>query len=120
MWFSDFFTYLLGSNERKEHVECNLDSIDEDKTMLGGDEFEVHSVDNWPNLPRTLYGSEKIILDFISNSWETVSGNKSEVGEENSHEEWTPDDLIDEYLGCNCLTVGSRDLFVEPVVEVMS
>ena len=28
-------TLLLGANERKEHVECNLNSVDKDQTVLG-------------------------------------------------------------------------------------
>lgn len=47
---------LLGSKEGKEHVERNLDGVNEDKTVLGGDEFEVDSVDKRPHLPGSLHG----------------------------------------------------------------
>jgi len=42
---------LLGSNDRKEHVEGDLHTVDKDKTVLGGNEFKVDSVDERPDLP---------------------------------------------------------------------
>jgi len=42
---------FLGSKQGKEHVECNLYSVDVKKTVLGGDELEVDGVDDWPYLP---------------------------------------------------------------------
>lgn len=49
---------LAASNDGKEHVESNLDSVDKDQTMLSRDEFEVDSMDDWPNLPRSLTGGK--------------------------------------------------------------
>ena len=56
--------------------------------MLVGDELEVDGVDNGPDLPGTLAGSEKIALDLLSNGGEGVSVDQSEVSEEDSHEAW--------------------------------
>ena len=41
----------LASNYGKEHVEGNLDSVNECNSVLGGDEAEVDCVDQWPYLP---------------------------------------------------------------------
>mmetsp|Transcript_2679 Transcript_2679/g.4023 ORF Transcript_2679/g.4023 Transcript_2679/m.4023 type:complete len:91 (+) Transcript_2679:2-274(+) len=46
-----YFLDLLGSEERKEHVEDNLDSVNENKTVLGRDELEVDGMNHWPDLP---------------------------------------------------------------------
>jgi len=88
--------------------------------VLGRNEFEVHCVNNWPDLPRSLYGSEKIRLDFVSNNREAISCNETEVCEENDHEKWAPDNLVNAYFGKNGLGASSFDLGVEPVVEVVS
>ena len=45
---------FLGSNEGKEHVEGDLNTVDKDKSVLGGDELEVDSMDKGPYLPRSL------------------------------------------------------------------
>lgn len=111
---------LLGSNEGKEHVECNLDTVDEDKTVLGGDELEVNSVDNGPHLPRSLACTEQIVLDLASNGGQRISVNQSEVAEEDTHEDRAPHGLVNGNLKGNILCFGSWDLAVQPVVEVVS
>ena len=113
-------TNLLGANEGEEHVESNLDTVDEDKSMLGGDELEVDSVDKGPDLPGSLAGSEQVILDLVSNGGKGVSVNQSKVCEEDSHENRAPDDLIKRNLLGNRQAIGSFNLAVEPVVEVVS
>ena len=45
---------LLGSDQGKEHVEGDLDTIDENETVLGGDELKVDRVDDRPDLPGSL------------------------------------------------------------------
>ena len=115
-----FLRLLLGSDEGKEHVECYLDTVDEDQSVLGGNELEVDGMDEWPNLPRSLAGSEQIILDLASDSRKGVSVDKSKVCEENGHEDWAPDDLIECNLHGNSLSVLSGDQVVKPVVEVVS
>jgi hypothetical protein len=55
--------------------------------MLGGDEFEVDGVNNRPNLPRSLAGRKKIILDFASNGGKGVAVDQTEVSEEDGHED---------------------------------
>lgn len=111
---------LLGSKKGKEHVEGNLDSIDENKTVLGRDESKVNSMDNRPNLPGSLHGSEQIGLDLVSDNSEGVTVDEAEVGEEDAHEDGAPKDLVDCYLGGNGYSVGSLDFGVEPVVEVVA
>jgi len=64
-----------------------LHSVDEDKTMLALDESEVDGMNNGPDLPGSLASSEKISLNFVSNSTEGVSVNQTKVGEENRHED---------------------------------
>jgi len=111
---------LFGSNEGEEHVESNLDSVEEEQSVLVGDELEVDKVNERPDLPRSLAGSEEIVLDLGSNGTETVSGNESKVGEEDSHEKWAPKNLVKGNLLCDRCSVLSGDLAVEPVVEVVS
>lgn len=111
---------LLGSKKGEEHVESNLDSIDENKTVLGRDEFKVNSMNERPNLPRSLHGSEQIVLDLVSNHVEGVTIDETEVGEEDAHEDGAPADLVDGYLGGNGYSVGSLDFGVEPVVKVVA
>lgn len=79
---------LLVSDEGKEHVESHLDGVDEDQAMFGGDELEVNSMNNGPDLPRPLAGGKKIVLDLRSNGAEGVSIDQSKVGKEDSHEAW--------------------------------
>lgn len=111
---------LLGSKKGEEHVESNLDSIDENKTVLGRDEFKVNSMNERPNLPRSLHGSEQIVLDLVSNHVEGVTIDETEVGEEDAHEDGAPADLVDGYLGGNGYSVSSLDFGVEPVVKVVA
>ena len=112
--------HLLGSKKRKEHVECNLHTIDKYKTVLGRDKLEIHSVDKRPDLPWSLNRSKQIILNFVSNCCERVSIDKSKVCEKDSHEEWAPCNLIDEYLCCNWFTISSFNFGIKPIVEVMT
>jgi len=51
-------TYLLSSKESKEHVERNLNGVQENEAMLGGDVFEVDEMHKRPNLPRSLASSQ--------------------------------------------------------------
>lgn len=73
-----------------------------------------------PHLPRSLAGGEQVILDLITNGGEGISVDKSEVGEENTHEDWAPEELIDGNLREDRDGISSGDLFVEPIVEVVS
>ena len=111
---------LLGSNEGKEHVEGNLDSVDEDQSVLGGDELEVDGVDNRPDLPRSLAGRKKVVLDLGSDGGEGVTVDQSKVSEEHGHEDGAPDNLIESNLGGDGLSVASWDEVIKPVVKVVS
>jgi hypothetical protein len=111
---------LFGSDEGEEHVESHLDSVDEDQSMLGGDELEVDGVDHRPDLPGSLACREEVVLDLASDGSEGVSINQSKVSEEDSHEDRAPDDLVKGNLHGNSLSVFSWDVLVEPVVEVVS
>jgi len=111
---------LLGSDEGKEHVKGHLDRVDKDQTVLGGDELEVDCVHNGPDLPRTLAGREQIVLDFVDNDADAVSVAESQIGEKDSHENGAPNELVKGDLGGHVLGVRSFDLFVEPVVKVVS
>lgn len=113
-------TNLFGSNQGEEHVESNLDSVDEDKTMLGGDELEVDGMNNRPDLPRSLASREEVVLDLVSDDSEGISVDKSKVGEEDSHEDRAPEDLVDSNLESDILSSSSGDLVVKPVVEVVT
>jgi len=117
---SPFSSVLLASNERKEHVEGNLDSIDEDEAVLVGDELEVDSMDNWPDLPGALDGGEEVGLDLLADGSKGVTVNQTKISEEDSHEDGAPKDLIDADLQSNVLSLGSLNLVVKPVVEVVS
>jgi hypothetical protein len=88
--------------------------------MLGRDELEVHGVNNRPDLPRSLASSEEVVLELVTNDSEGISVDKSKVGEEDSHEKWAPNDLVDSDLEGNISGTGSRDLAVKPVVEVVA
>lgn len=56
------------SNDGKEHIEGNLDAVEEEQSVLVGDKLEVDGMNDRPDLPRSLAGSKKIILEFVSNS----------------------------------------------------
>jgi hypothetical protein len=64
-----------------------LDSVDEDKTVLGGDELEVDGMDNGPDLPRSLARTEKVGLDLASDDGHRVAVDQTKVGEEDGHED---------------------------------
>ena len=113
-------SFLLGSNERQEHVEGHLYRVDKDQTVLGRDELEVDSVHNGPDLPRSLHSGEEIVLDLIDNSGDGVSVDQTQVSEEDTHEHGAPEELINSDLESHVLGFGSRNLGVQPVVEVVS
>jgi len=77
-------------------------------------------VHNWPHLPGSLAGGEQVILDLVANGGEGISVNKSEIGEENTHEDGAPEELIYGNLSEDVDGLCARDFFVEPVVEVVS
>jgi hypothetical protein len=111
---------LFGSDERKEHVESNLDSVEEEQSVLVGDELEVDKVNNGPDLPRTLASRKEVVLDLASNSSEGVTVGESKVGEENRHENWAPNGLVNENLLGDGSSILSGDLVIEPVVKVVT
>ena len=115
-----FCRLLLASNNRKEHVEGNLDRVDENQTVLGGNELEVDGVHNGPDLPRSLTSRKKIFLDFIDNHRKRVTVDQTQVGEENSHKDGTPEQLVHTDLKGDMLGFSSFNLPVQPVVEVVS
>jgi hypothetical protein len=82
--------YLLASKERKEHVEGNLYRVDEDKTMLVGDELEVNGVDKGPDLPASLASGQEILLDLLTDDGERVSVYQTKIREEDSHKDRAP------------------------------
>eukprot|EP00532_Pseudo-nitzschia_australis_P015927 CAMPEP_0168254410 /NCGR_PEP_ID=MMETSP0141_2-20121125/4727_1 /TAXON_ID=44445 /ORGANISM="Pseudo-nitzschia australis, Strain 10249 10 AB" /LENGTH=162 /DNA_ID=CAMNT_0008190883 /DNA_START=185 /DNA_END=674 /DNA_ORIENTATION=- len=104
----------------KEHVESNLDGVEEQQSMLARDELEVDKVNGGPDFPRSLASRKKIGLDLGSNGCGRVSVDKSEVGEEDGHEKRTPHGLVDKDLFGNRSSVLSGDLGIEPVVEVVT
>ena len=110
----------LGSADAEEHVESDLDAVDEDETVLVGDELEVDGVDDGPDLPGSLAGGEQVALELVANDCERIAVDEAEVGEEDGHEEGAPEDLIDTNLAEDSLGIGSLDLGVEPVVEVVA
>ena len=97
-----------------------MDTVDKDKSVLGGDESEVDRMDNGPDLPRSLACRKKVVLDLGANGAEGVSVDQTKVGEEDGHEHGAPDDLVKGNLHGNSLSVRSWDRFVQPVVEVVS
>jgi hypothetical protein len=64
-----------------------LDSVDKDKTMLGGDELEVDGMDNGPDLPRSLASTEKVVLDLADDDGHRVAVHQTKVGEEDGHKD---------------------------------
>jgi hypothetical protein len=112
--------YLFASNDREEHVESDLHSIDKDKAVLGGDELEVDGMNNWPYFPRSLAGCEEIILDLVNNDSDRVAVHQSQVREEDSHENRAPDKLIDSNLQRDVLGFLSFNLLIKPVVEIVT
>ena len=110
----------VGSDDGKEHVEGDLNSIDENQPVLGADELKVDRMDNGPYLPRTLARCEQVTLDLIPNDGEGVAVDEPKVREENSHEQGNIQDLIDGDLGENSGRSGSLHLRVEPVVDVVA
>ena len=111
---------LLGSNEREEHVEGHLDSIDENQAVLGRNELEVDGMHNGPDLPRTLASREQIVLNLVDDNAKRISVDESEVGEKDSHKDGAPNELIKSDFGRHMLGLCSFDLFVQPVVKVVS
>lgn len=88
--------------------------------MLGGDELEVDGVNNGPHLPGSLAGGKKVALDLVANGGQGIAVHQTEVSEEDSHKDGAPQDLVDGNLGENSLGICTRNLAIEPVVEVVS
>ena len=111
---------LLGSDERKEHVESNLDRVDKDQTVLSGDELEIDGMHNRPDLPTSLACTKEIGLDLVDNGTDRVSVAESQVGEKDRHKERTPEQLVNTNLEGDVLCFGSFNFRVEPVVKEVS
>ena len=88
--------------------------------MLGGNELEVDGVDDGPDLPGSLAGTEEVVLDLGADGGEANTVDEAEVGEEDGHEDGAPEDLIDGHLGEDGLGVSALNLGIEPVVEVVA
>jgi hypothetical protein len=88
--------------------------------MLGGDELEVDSVHNGPQLPGCLTGGEKVILDFVANCGKGVTIDQTHVGEKDRHEHWAPENLVNGHLGKDSHGIRTLNLAVEPVVKEVS
>ena len=111
---------LPGTEDAEEHVEGDLDAVDEDETVLVGDELEVDGVDEGPDLPASLARGEEVVLDLGGDGSDAVAVDEAKVGEEDGHEDGAPEDLVDGDLGEDGLGVGTLDLGIEPVVEVVA
>jgi hypothetical protein len=97
-----------------------LDSVDVWNAPLVGNELEVYQVHDRPHLPRSLACSKQVILDLISDDREGIAIDETEVGEEDTHEDGAPEELINGNLCEDGDGIGSGDLFVKPVVEVVT
>ncbi len=75
---------------------------------------------NWPHLPGSLAGGEQVILNLVTNGGEGISVDKSEVGEENTHKDRAPEELVYGNLREDVDGSSPGDYVVEPVVEVVS
>lgn len=97
-----------------------MDGIDIRDAPLVGNELKVDEVNCGPHFPRSLAGGQEVVLDLVSNSSERISIDEAEVGEENAHEDWAPEELINGNLSEDGNGICSGDLFIKPVVEVVS
>ena len=111
---------LFGSNDGEEHVERNLDGVEEEQSVLVGDELKVDEMDKRPDLPGSLASSEEIGLDLGTNGSEGVTVAESEVSKKDRHENRAPHSLVDDDLFGDGKSILSGDLAIEPVVEVVA
>lgn len=88
--------------------------------MLGGDELEVDSVDNRPDLPGSLASAEEIVLDLVSNGSQRVSIHQSKVGKENTHEDGAVFKEENEAKLCEIVSIMSCHSFVRPKQSSLS
>ena len=70
---------FVGTNDGKEHVEGDLNSVDENQPVIGADELKVDSMENWPYHLRTLARCEQVALDIIPNDGKGVTVPEPEV-----------------------------------------
>ena len=97
-----------------------MDSVDVWDSPLIAYELEVDQVNNWPHLPRSLTGREKIILDLLPNDRERVPVDQAKIGEEDRHEDRTPEELVDGHFREDGDGIRAWNLLVEPIVEVVT
>lgn len=97
-WRKKQCSQLLRSNDREEHVEGNLNRVDENKTVLGADELEINGVNDWPNLPRTLDRLKQIVLNLVGYSPVRITIYQSHIAEKDRHKDRTPKKLINSNL----------------------
>jgi hypothetical protein len=67
-----------------------------------------------------LASGEQVSLNFVTNHCKAVAADKSQVREEDSHEDGAPDELVKCHLHGNMLGISPLNLSVQPVVEVMA
>jgi hypothetical protein len=111
---------LLATNQGKEHVEGNLDAVQEEQSVLVRDDSEVDGMDDWPDLPGSLTCGEKVVLDLLSDGSKRITVDQTKVGEEDGHKDWTPNNLVEQNLEGDRLGILSWYLLVKPVVEVVT
>ena len=75
---------------------------------------------HWPNLPRSLACSQKIVLNFVSNGSQRITVDKTKVGKEDTHEDGTPEELINGNLGKYWDGIRAWNLTIKPIVKVVS
>lgn len=64
--------------------------------------------------------SQEVVLDLVTDGVQGISIDKAEVSEEHAHEDGAPEELINSDLGEDGNGISSRNLLIEPVVEVVS
>ena len=77
-------------------------------------------MDQRPHLPGTLARCQEVRFDLVADNCKGVSIHKSKVSEKHTHKDGAPDDLIDCNFRKNRNSIGSGDLLIEPIVEVMA
>eukprot|EP00324_Dicrateria_rotunda_P000920 CAMPEP_0206163642 /NCGR_PEP_ID=MMETSP1474-20131121/11536_1 /ASSEMBLY_ACC=CAM_ASM_001110 /TAXON_ID=97495 /ORGANISM="Imantonia sp., Strain RCC918" /LENGTH=315 /DNA_ID=CAMNT_0053566191 /DNA_START=301 /DNA_END=1245 /DNA_ORIENTATION=- len=107
------------ADQREEAVVADLDRVDVEHTLGGGDEAEVDRVREGPDLPRAEDLGEQLVLHLVDDVREALGLEHRHVAEEHHAKDRVPHHLVDEDLGEDRLGVGARDLAVEEAVEVV-
>lgn len=115
-----FLSYVLVSKEGKEDVVSNLNRVDVQQTLRGGNKGKVDCVGRNPNSPTSHDRSLEVCLELGHVIIPRLALDKVQVSKEHTTKNGVPNGLVDKDLGGNRHGCRSGELGVKESVKEVS